>query len=157
MCLFIQQVEPFLCDCISISKRLARTIEPFTEDTMPNSIEKVEETLHKHRLIRRKTLEVFHIDELASEGTRIDQHMQQTASEHLSSNPDFAHTLSTISNLLGQISSVKGRLETLWNTRNDKLQANLKQRKFENEANKVCLKMTRVRACVENCLLILIL
>ena len=131
-------MEPFLCDCISISKRLARAIEPFTEDTAPATIEQAEESLQKHRLVRRKTLEVLHIDELESEGSRIDQHMQATASPHLSSNPDFSNTLSTISNLLGEIGNVKDRVEALWTTRRDKLQANIKQKQFESEASKVC-------------------
>ena len=131
-------MEPFLCDCISISKRLARAVEPFTENPAPNSIEQAEESLHKHRLIRRKTLEVLHIDDLASEGSRIDEHMQATASPQLSSNPDFTSTLATISNLLGEIGHVKERVEALWTARHDKLQASIKQKTFEKEASKVC-------------------
>ena len=131
-------MEPFLCDCISISKRLASVIEPFTsEGEEPSSIEEAEQSLYKHRLIRRKTLEVLHIDELANEGNRIDEHMQATASPHLSSNPDFTSTLATISTLLGQISNVKERVEVLWTTRRDKLQASIKQKSFETEASKV--------------------
>ena len=129
-------MEPFLCDCISVSKCLAQAIEPFTEDSIPDSIENVEESIQKHHLIRRKTLEVLHIDELENEGSRIDQHMQHTASKNLKSNPDFANTLSTITNLLNQISSVKERVDTLWTTRHEKLQTSLKQKKFEHEAEK---------------------
>ena len=142
----LQQVEPFLCDCISISKRLARAVEPFTDDNTPESVEQAEESLQKHHLIRRKTLEVLHIDDLASEGTRIDEHMHATASPHLSSNPDFSSTLATISNLLGEIGHVKDRVEALWTTRHDKLQANIRQRKFEKQASKVC--DARVWQCV---------
>ena len=126
-----------MCDCISISKHLARAIEPFTEDSIPSSVEQVQESIQHHHLMRRKTLEALRIDQLTSEGSHIDQHMQLTASSQLSSNPDFSHTLSTISGLLTQIGSVKDRMEILWDSRHDKLQTSLKQRKFEKEAGKV--------------------
>ncbi len=128
-----------MCDCISISKRLARVIEPFTDDSVPSSIEEVEETIQQHHLIRRKTLEVLHIDDLEQEGTRIDKHMHHTASNHLASNPDFSNTLATISDLLNQITNVKDRVETLWSKKNEKLQTSLKQRKFVKEAGNVCM------------------
>ena len=130
-------MEPFLCDCISVSKYLARAIEPFTEDSVPDSVEEVEESIQQHHLMRRKTLDSLHIDQLTSEGSHIDQHMHCAHSQHVTCNPDFQHTMTTISTLLGQIGSVKGRLETLWDGRHDKLQTNLRQKKFEKEAGKV--------------------
>lgn len=130
-----QQVEPFLCDCISISKRLARAIEPFTEDSTPQTIKEAEESIKKNRLVRRKTLDALHIDELASEGSRINEHMKST--RQLSANPEFSNTLNTITKLMEQIDTVKGRLETLWSTRQDKLETSLKQKMFENNAKQV--------------------
>ena len=135
MLLFAQQVEPFLCDCISVSKRLARAIEPFTEESVPQTIKEAEESIKKNRLVRRKTLEALHIDELSSEGLRINEHMKST--KQLTHNPEFTNTLGTITKLMEQIDTVKGRLETLWTTRQDKLETNLKQQLFENNANQV--------------------
>lgn len=131
----VQQVEPFLCDCISVSKRLARAIEPFTEEAMPQTIKEAEESIHKSRLVRRKTLDALHIDDLADEGSRINAHMKMT--RRLEGNPEFSNTLVTITKLMEQIDTVKGRLETLWNTRQDKLETNLKQQVFENNAKQV--------------------
>lgn len=128
-------MEPFLCDCISVSKRLARAIEPFTEDSVPQTIKEAEESIQKNKLIRRKTLEALHIDELATEGTRINQHMKSAVK--LDGNPEFSNTLTTITKLMEQIDTVKGRLETLWSTRQDKLETNLKQQVFENNAKQV--------------------
>jgi len=133
----LKQVEPFLCDCISVSKYLARAIEPFTEDSVPASVVEVEESIQHHHLMRRKTLDSLHIDQLTSEGSHIDQHVRHAHNSHVTSNPDFQHTMATITTLLEQIGSVKGRLETLWDSRHDKLQTNLKQKKFEKEAGKV--------------------
>lgn len=133
--LHLQQVEPFLCDCISVSKRLARAIEPFTEDSVPHTIEEAKESIKKNRFVRRKTLEALHIDELATEGSRINEHMKAT--KKLSDNPEFSNTLNTITKLMEQIDTVKGRLETLWGTRQEKLETNLKQQVFEKNAEQV--------------------
>ena len=133
--MYVQQVEPFLCDCISVSKRLARAIEPFTEDSVPHTIEEAEQSIKKNRLVRRKTLEALHIDELASEGSRINQHMK--SAKKLNDNPEFSTTLNTITKLMEQIDTVKGRLETLWSTRQEKLEASLKQQVFEKNAKQV--------------------
>ena len=133
--MYLQQVEPFLCDCISISKRLARAIEPFTEESVPHSIEEAEKSIKKNRLVRRKTLEALHIDELATEGSRINEHMKAT--KKLNDNPEFSNTLNTITKLMEQIDTVKGRLETLWSTRQEKLEINLKQQVFEKNAKQV--------------------
>lgn len=133
--LHLQQVEPFLCDCISVSKCLARAIEPFTEDSVPHTIEEAKESIKKNRFVRRKTLEALHIDELATEGSRINEHMKAT--KKLSDNPEFSNTLNTITKLMEQIDTVKGRLETLWGTRQEKLETNLKQQVFEKNAEQV--------------------
>ena len=100
---------------------------------MPRSIKEAKESIQKHRLVRKDTIEQLHIDELASEGEKIDQHMHGKAD----SNPDFGNTLDTIKKLMEQIETVKGRLENMWSTRHEKLEANLKQRVFEKEANRV--------------------
>lgn len=131
----IQQVEPFLCDCISISKRLARAIEPFTDDYIPETIQEAEESIQKNKLVRRKTLEALHIDELACEGSRINSHMK--LKKQLSNNPEFNNTLDTITKLMEQIDTVKGRLELLWSTKQEKLETSLKQQMFENNAKQV--------------------
>lgn len=128
-------MEPFLCDCISVSKRLARAIEPFTEESVPHTIKEAEESIQKNKLVRRKTLDTLHIDELATEGSRINEHMKST--RQLSGNPEFTNTLNTITKLMEQIDTVKGRLETLWSTRQDKLETSLKQKMFENSAKQV--------------------
>ena len=132
-------MEPFLCDCISISKRLARAIEPFTSEEVPSTIQDAEQSIHKHKLTKRKTLDSLHIDDLTSEGERINEHMQiqKQESKELGVNPDFENTLDTIRRLMSQIDTVKGRLDTLWSTRHDKLEANLKQKLFEKEAKQV--------------------
>ena len=118
-----------------MSKRLARAIEPFTEDSVPHTIKEAEESIHKNRLVRRKTLEALHIDELTTEGSRINLHMK--AEKQLSDNPEFSNTLGTITKLMEQIDTVKGRLECLWTTRQEKLETNLKQQVFEKDAKQV--------------------
>ena len=128
-------MEPFLCDCISVSKRLARAIEPFTEESVPHTIQEAQDSIKKNHLVRRKTLDALHIDELASEGSRINQHMK--SAELLRDNPEFSNTLTTITKLMEQIDTVKGRLETLWSTRQEKLETNLKQQVFEKNAKQV--------------------
>lgn len=135
--LFLQQVEPFICDCISVAKRLASAIEPFMQEEVPETIEEAEESLKIHKLTRQKTLDSLHIEDLSLEGERISSHMQQNLQQDVQINPDFDSTLATIQKLLSQIDMVKGRLETLWNTRHTKLEVNLKQRVFEKEVQKV--------------------
>ena len=102
---------------------------------MPHSIEEAEESIKKNRLVRRKTLEALHIDELATEGSRINEHMKAT--KKLNDNPEFSNTLNTITKLMEQIDTVKGRLETLWSTRQEKLETSLKQQVFEKNAKQV--------------------
>lgn len=135
----LQQVEPFLCDCISISKHLARAIEPFTDSEVPETIEDVKQSIHKHKMVRRKTLDELHIDELTSEGSRINNQMVEGLARKMSVNPDIQHTVETIQKMLSQIELVKGRMVSLWSTKNEKLQASLQQRIFEKEASQVCL------------------
>ena len=102
---------------------------------MPHTIKEAEESIQKNKLVRRKTLDALHIDELATEGSRINEHMKST--RQLSGNPEFTNTLNTITKLMEQIDTVKGRLETLWSTRQDKLETSLKQKMFENSAKQV--------------------
>ena len=54
-------------------------------------------------------------------------------------NPDFANTMMVVQKLLSQIETVKERVEDLWTTRQEKLEANLRQRVFEKEAKQVHL------------------
>lgn len=129
-------MEPFICDCISISKRLAKAIDPFTLEEMPANIEEAKKSITKHKLERRRTLDSLHMDELSDEGEKINERMQGTY-RGFRDNPDFTNTLATIKKLLAQIGTVKERLEVLWDTRHDKLKANFEQRKFEVEAEKV--------------------
>ncbi len=135
----MQQVEPFLCDCISVSKHLARAIEPFTDSEVPETIEDVKQSIHKHKMVRRKTFDELHIDELTSEGSRINNQMVEGLGRKMSINPDVQHTVETIQKMLSQIELVKGRMVSLWSTKNEKLQASLKQRIFEQEATQVSL------------------
>lgn len=90
-------------------------------------------------MVRRKTLDKLHIDELTSEGSRINNQMVEGLGRKMSINPDVKHTVATIQKMLSQIELVKGRMVSLWSTKNEKLQANLKQRIFEKEATQVCL------------------
>lgn len=82
-------------------------------------------------------METLHVDELASEGEKIKERMCSSSKEQLLSNPDFNATLETIEVLLNRVENVRARLDTLWNVRNEKLEANLKQKKFEKEAHQV--------------------
>ena len=131
-------MEPFICDCISVSKHLANAIEPFTQEDVPETIPEAEESLNMHKLTRQKTLDSLHIEDLTMEGEKINKHMKQSVCQTIQANPDFESTLGTIQKLLSQIDMVKGRLETLWETRHCKLEVNLKQRVFEKEAKQVC-------------------
>lgn len=92
-------------------------------------------------------METLHVDELASEGERIRQRMHSPSKELLQDNPDFSATLDTIDVLVSRVENVRSRLDMLWHSRNEKLEANLKQRKFEAEADQViercyCLKIS---------------
>ena len=148
--LSLQQVEPFICDCVSISKRLSAAIEPFSEEKVPRNIKEAEESLNKHKLIRRETFESLHMDELASEGVLINRRLSEEPTG-LQANPDYTNTLGTVRKLLAQIETVKERLESLWTTRHDKLEANLKQRVFEKEAQQVCSHHTGLGSHYECC------
>ena len=53
------------------------------------------------------------------------------------SNPEFLSTIATVSTLLANIEAVKGRVEGMWLTRGEKLEATYKQQTFEQEANQV--------------------
>ena len=132
-----QQVEPFLRDCISISKHLARAIEPFTNDKVPETVEDAEQSIYTHKLVRRKTLDDLHIDEFTSEGSRLNSQVVEGLGRKMSINPDVTHTVETIQKMLSQIELVKGRMVSLWSIRNEKLQANLQQKIFEKEATQV--------------------
>ena len=82
-------------------------------------------------------METLHVDELASEGEKIKERMYSSSKEQFQNNPDFNATLETIEVLLSRVENVRARLDTLWNARNEKLEANLKQKKFEKEAHQV--------------------
>ena len=82
-------------------------------------------------------METLHVDELASEGEKIKERMYSSSKEQLQNNPDFNATLETIEVLLSRVENVRARLDTLWSARNEKLEANLKQKKFEKEAHQV--------------------
>ena len=140
-------MEPFFCDCLSISKNLTSAIKPFLEENLPSSVDEAEESLKKHKLVKQRTLDSLHVDELASEGEKIDQRVHM-ASNHLQQNPDFNNTLTTVQKLLQQISTLKGRLETLWTTQHHKLEVKLRQKKFEKEAEQV----SQICCCFVCCL-----
>ena len=82
-------------------------------------------------------MESLHVDDLASEGEKIRQRMRSPSKEQYRNNPDFLATLDTIDVLLDRVESVRTRLDSLWTARYQKLEANLKQRKFEKEAHQV--------------------
>lgn len=134
-------MEPFICDCVSISKVLARAIEPFTIAEVPQTIEEAEDSISKHHLKRRRTLDTLHVDDLTLEGEKIGKRMQQQSLETLQTNPDVANTMTTIQKLLSQIGTVKERLEALWSDRYEALKANLQTRVFEKEAHQVSAAM----------------
>lgn len=80
--LSIQQVEPFLCDCVSISKRIAQAIEPFSRELHePRNLEETEKVLHKHQLKKRRTFDKLQIDQLATEGLKINRLIKQESEE----------------------------------------------------------------------------
>ena len=104
---------------------------------------------------RRKTLETLHVEELASEGEKIKDRLQ-SSKEYFKKNPDFNATLETIDVLLNRVENVRTRLDTLWDKRHKKLEATLKQRKFEDEAHKVGhirgeREMCKTSYCVSSC------
>ena len=86
---------------------------------------------------RRKTFENLHVEDLASEGEKIRERMNSPSKELLQQNPDFTATLDTIEVLMSRVENVRTRLDNLWHMRNEKLEAKLKQTKFEQEANQV--------------------
>ena len=55
----------------------------------------------------------------------------------IQSNPEFLSTITTLSKLLSNIETVKERLDEMWTTRGEKLEATYKQQTFEKEANQV--------------------
>ena len=122
---------------VSVSKRLAQAVAPFMEENLPETLSEAEQSLKAHHYERRKTLETLHVEELTSEGEKIRQKMKSPSQEHFRSNPDFIATLDTIEVLMNRVENVRTRLETLWDSRNHKLEMNLKQRKFEDEAQQV--------------------
>ena len=78
----LQQVEPFLCDCVSISKLLAQAIAPFTKDMeTPTNLEETKEVLKKHQLKKRRTIDQLQIDELTSQGLKINKLIKQESEE----------------------------------------------------------------------------
>ena len=135
--LLLQQVEPFICDVVSVSKRLAQAVAPFSEEYLPGTLTEAEESLKVHHLERRKTLETLHVDELTSEGERIRKKMNSPSQQQFRNNPDFVATLDTIEVLMSRVENVRTRLEDLWDSRHTKLQVNLKHKKFETEAHQV--------------------
>lgn len=86
---------------------------------------------------RRKTLETLHVEDLASEGEKIRERMNSPSKELLQHNPDFTATLETIEVLVNRVENVRSRLDTLWHARNERLEAKLKEKRFEQEANQV--------------------
>ena len=63
--------------------------------------------------------------------------MSSPSKELLQDNPDFSATLDTVDVLMTRVESVRSRLDQLWHDRNEKLEANLKKKKFEHEAKQV--------------------
>ncbi|CAI8057657.1 Kalirin, partial [Geodia barretti] len=138
---FRMQVEPFLCDCVSISKLLAQAIAPFTKDMeTPTNLEETKEVLKKHQLKKRRTIDQLQIDELTSQGLKINKLIKQESEERRSSiqfNPEFLSTIATVGKLISNMEAVKERVEGMWHTRGEKLEATYKQQTFEKEANQI--------------------
>ena len=57
-------------------------------------------------------------------------------------NPEFLSTIATVSKLISNMEAVKERVEGMWHTRGEKLEATYKQQTFEKEANQVRAKLT---------------
>lgn len=179
--LSIQQVEPFLCDCVTISKCLAQAIEPFSQEICETkNLEETEKVLHKHKLKKRRTYDRLQIDQLTTEGLKInrlikqeseeryyltlmwlshDHHMTITCLSHcrrssIQSNPEFLSTITTLSKLVSNIETVKERLDEMWTTRGEKLEATYKQQTFEKEANQVMSCFTSSLSILPQCVLI---
>lgn len=119
------------------------------------TMQEAEESVKLHHLQRRKTFENLHVEELASEGEKIRERMHSPSKELLQDNPDFSATLDTVDVLMSRVESVRSRLEKLWYERNEKLEANLKKKKFEHEAKQVSERWcvcASVGVCVCMCL-----
>jgi hypothetical protein len=57
-------------------------------------------------------------------------------------NPEFLSTIATVGKLISNMEAVKERVEGMWHTRGEKLEATYKQQTFEKEANQVRAKLT---------------
>ena len=122
---------------MSVSKQLAESVAQFSEEHLPKTVTEAEKSLKVHRLKRQNTLNSFHVEELTTENERIRQEMNSPSQQQFRNNPDFVATLDTIEVLMSRVENVRTRLENLWDSRHTKLQANLKHKKFETEANQV--------------------
>eukprot|EP00731_Ephydatia_muelleri_P027821 Em0019g694a len=133
---FRLRVEPFICDCLSISKRLAVAMEPLLDDWVPRTIEEAEQSIAQCKTKRQKMLDSLHIEELTAEGKIIDEQMSLSFSM-LRDNPEFNSTLAVVQKLVDQISSIKNKLDILWNSYYMRLETNLKKLKFEKDTEQI--------------------
>ena len=75
-------MEPFLCDCVTISKRLAQAIAPFSNDTQkPKTLEETQKVLKKHQLKKKRTFDELQISALTTEGLKIHKLIRQESEE----------------------------------------------------------------------------
>ena len=67
---------------MSISKLLAQAIAPFSQDMQtPKNLEETEVVLKKHQLKKRRTIDQLQIDQLTSEGLKINKLIKQESEE----------------------------------------------------------------------------
>ena len=111
-------------------------MEPLLDDWVPRTIEEAEQSIAQCKTKRQKMLDSLHIEELTAEGKIIDEQMSLSFSM-LRDNPEFNSTLAVVQKLVDQISSIKNKLDILWNSYYMRLETNLKKLKFEKDTEQV--------------------
>ena len=136
MLLPMQQVEPFVSDCYSLSKRLADTVGVLTNPQLPKDFASAKTLLQAHKDQKTALLDSLHVEQLVEEGTKL-KHRMMTPGDSLKDNTDFIESTSLIGRLLSQVISVGERLAQLWQTKDTKLQTNLELREYEYKCQQV--------------------
>lgn len=130
------QVEPFVSDCHSLSRRLSDTVEALTNPDLPKDYTRAVMALRAHKDQKTALLDTLHVDQLVEEGTKL-QHRMKTPADSLKDNTDFFESTSLVGRLLSQVVSVGERLSQLWQTKDTKLQTNLELREYEYKCQQV--------------------
>ena len=131
-----QQVEPFVSDCYSLSKRLADTVGVLTNPHLPKDYTSAVTAVRAHKDQKTALLDTLHVEQLVEEGTKLQNRMK-TPADSLKDNTDFFESTSLVGRLLSQVMSVGERLSQLWKTKDTKLQTNLELREYEYKCQQV--------------------